>query len=384
MASRMWWTQPKLALIVLAVNGGVIGLLTVATDSLEYRAMGLIAAQFALLAAYWRASTTLGGQHLERQTGDVFDRRLWNKQWRPSPSFDKWTAPPDSVPREGGGSFYQQMLGDSDEAREALYRAISAWEGARLLWIGGLVTVGLALASSAIGTMLAQALDGGNPASRLASAAVLPVCVLALPEAFVILRLRRAILRAGVVERAAVLVPRDAVDLGFRTDEYNDYPDGMARDGWLVMSVALGAPVMILVAILGGFKALALAIVAAILGVIVVIWAVRTFMRMLVSGIPFLRFAGPLEVSVLVDLAHRRRAYLSASVLMVLPSLLVSYARSHDSLLGLFDPVPVFCLLYLTAITFGDQLSGYAGFMGATHFEFCFKRSTAKMEAAAS
>ncbi len=99
--------------------------------------------------------------------------------------------------------------------------------------------------------MLAQALDGGNPASPQASAAVLPVCVLALPEAFVILRLRRAILRAGVVERAAVLVR-------------------------------------------------------------------------------------------------------------------------------------VFCLLYLTAITFGDQLSGYAGFMSATHFEFCFKRSTAKMEAAAS
>lgn len=140
------------------------------------------------------------------------------------------------------------VLGDSDEAREALYRAISAWEGARLLWIGGLVTVGLA---SRIERDRNDAGDGGSPASHLASAAVLPVCVLALPEAFAILRLRRAILRAGVVERAAVLVR-------------------------------------------------------------------------------------------------------------------------------------VFCLLYLTAITFGDQLSGYAGFMSATHFEFCFKRSTAKMEAAAS
>jgi len=374
----MWWTQPKLALVVLGANLITFGSIVALTDTTGPRIGLLIAAQAVLLVVYWRSSRRLGENHLAGRTRAAFEKNIWNGRWRPSR--DKWTHLPDLIPREDGGSFYRQVLDDSEEGRESLYQAISAWEGARLVWTGTAVSVGIALAASTAGVVLQAALAPGNWSVLVWSAVGLPVCLLILPEAIIIRLLRRFILRTGIVERAAILVPRTAADLGLKDDEL---PDETGRDMLIVMGVALGVPVLMVIGFAAGLRAAGLSLVVGVTAIAVGVWALRAFMRMLVSGIPFLSFAGPPAVSVLLDLAHRQRAYLSLSALFYFP-VFGLFVRDSEFWLGFAHPMPWVALGYIIAITFGDQLSGYAGFYSATRFEHFFRRSMAKIQTATS
>jgi len=144
----MWWTQPKLALLTLAINALACAGVAVAIDNPEVRLAVFVVAQLALLAWYWRTSLRFGERHLAGDTEGAFDRRLWNRVW--APGVDRNFLPPDELPRVGGESFYRQGLGDDRETRDTLYRALSTWEGARLLWVGSLAGVAAAVISSRV------------------------------------------------------------------------------------------------------------------------------------------------------------------------------------------------------------------------------------------
>jgi len=381
-SAGMWWTQPKLALLILGANVIAFGSSVALMRSAEYRISLLIAAQAVLFVVYWRISRRLGENHLAGRTRAAFEKNIWKGRWRPSR--DKWTHPPDLIPREDGGSFYQQVLDGSEEGRESLYQAMSAWEGARLLWTGTAANVAIALTASTAGLAFqGAAVTRDSIAALIGSAVALPACLLILPEAIIILLLRRSILRAGIVERAALLVPRSAADLGLVADD-QDLPEGTGREILIIMTLAIGVPVLMVIGFAAGLGVLGLSLVVGLSTIATGVWALRAFMRMLVSGIPFLRFAGPPAVSVLLDLAHRQRAYLSVAAFLYTPMVVGIFAPGSGFLRGLVQPMPWVALGYIIAITFGDQLAGYAGFYSATRFEHFFKRSMAKVEAAAS
>lgn len=138
----MWWMQPKLALVVVGTNALVFFLVVIASNVPLVQVAGLVFSQAVLLIGYAQAAHRLGAQHLDGKTEAAFEANVWNKRW--NPPRDKYSHPPDLLPREGGGSFYQQVLGDTPTAREALYRAMSMWEGARLLSAGNTVALGAA------------------------------------------------------------------------------------------------------------------------------------------------------------------------------------------------------------------------------------------------
>ena len=372
----MWWTQPKLALIALGINGVLHGAFLIAVADADYRVAAIVSAQILLLAAYWRISRRFGERHLAGQTEPAFDRNLWNKDWKPS--VDQCLVPDGRIPRPEGGSFYKQVAGDTREARDALYQAIAVWEGTRLFWWGGLLGLSIALTTSLLPLLL-------WPADRpsflaLGFGVVLSVWAVVLPESFNILLLRRHVLRLGIVERAATLVPRSAVDLGLEME--NDDPHASRWEGILIFGVAWGAPLVIIVTLTAGLRGLALATVMGSIGAFVIVRLRRAYRRMLVSGIPFLRLSRVPEVNVMLDLMHRQRAYLSVHPLVPFLSSLMVLIDPRGYFF--FGPVVVFEIGYIVAITFGDQLSAYAGFTTATYFEDCFRRSMRKVEAASS
>jgi len=372
----MWWTQPKLALVVVGTNALVCFLVVIASDVPLVQVAGLVFSQAVLLIGYSQAAHRLGAQHLDGKTEAAFEANVWNKRW--NPSRDTYSHSPDLLSREGGGSFYQQVLGDTPTARRALYRAMSMWEGARLLWAGNTVALGAAIGSSTVS--LAWAVSAARGPAALIASAVTPVCVLLLPEAINIMLLKRSIVRHGAVQRAAVLVPRDAVDLGLKGEPI--VPEGFGREFIVIMSAVFGIPLLLVVGLAAGLRAATLTIAAVAVTIVAAAWAFHAFLRLLVSGIPFLNFGVPVEVSVLLDLAHRQRAYLSLSALI--PLLYLSRLYFTDDPRNILDAMPIVWLGYLVATTFGDQLSGYAGFFGAARFKECFNRSLAKVRAATS
>lgn len=372
----MWWTQPKLALLFVGTNALLVFLVVIASDVPLVQVAGLVSSQAVLLIAYAQAAHRLGAQHLDGKTEAAFEANVWNKRW--NPPRDKYGQPPDLLPGAGGGSFYQRVLGDTPTARQALYRAMSMWEGARLLWAGNTVALGTAIGSSTIG--LAWAVSAARGPAALIASATIPVCVLLLPEAINIMLLKRSILRHGAVQRAAVLVPRDAVDLGLKAESI--VPEGFGREFIVIMSLVFGIPLLLVVGLAAGLRTATLTVAALAVAIAAAAWASHAFLRLLVSGIPFLNFGGPVEVSVLLDLAHRQRAYLSLSALVPLVYLGRLYVT--DDPRNILDAMPIVWLGYLIATTCGDQLSGYAGFLGAARFEECFKRSMAKVRAATS
>lgn len=102
----------------------------------------------------------------------------------------------------------------------------------------------------------------------------------------------------------------------------------------------------------------------------------RAFLRLVVDSIPFVRFGTVPEVNVLLDLAHRQRAWLSLGALALSPW--VALVLAAPLRFGTQVLVPLEVIVYLAVISFGDQVSGYAGFVSATRFEMYFRRSLAK------
>lgn len=377
-SAGMWWTQHKLALVLVGSNALVYGLVVLAFDLPLLQVVGLVAGQTMLLLIYARVARRLGARHLEGDTEDAFEARIWSRRWRPLR--DKFSHPPDLIPRQEGGSFYQQLLGDTPGGREALYRALSMWEGARFLWAGGTATLAAALGSGTLALALTNLAETTGPATHIASALALPACVLLIPEAINVMLLKRSILRHGAIPRTAALVPRDAIDLGLRHE--SAVPKGVGREIIVILIVFSGVPILVVVGFGAGVRTATLGAAGLVAAAAAGVWFVRAFLQLLVNGLPFLHFGGPEEISVAVDLAHRQRARLSLTVLFPLLYIITWY-RPVDFLPNppsLF--IPAICAGYLLAITFNDQLAGYAGFMNATHFEWCFKRSLAKARAA--
>lgn len=372
----MWWTQPKLALIAWGVNALGYASITFAVASSEARFALLAGAQLLLLTVYWRISKRLAEGHLAGRTEIAFDHNLWNKEWKPS--IDWLNHPTANFPRQDGDSFYRQVVGDTPEARDAVYRALAAWEGARLLWPGGLVGLGVALA---VGLAPLLAWPGGTPWYLLApAAATLSLWSLVLPESFNILLLQRYILRSGMTERVALLVPRTAVDVGLFAQEPD--PDAAPWEAAWVFGVAWGVPLVIFITLATGLRGLALAVVGGGLVIAAIVYSWRAYRRMLVSSIPFLRLSPLPEVNVMLDLMHRQRAYLSFHPLTaVMMSLLYFMEPTRYFFVA---PAILWELGYVLAVTFGDQLSGYAGFYTATNFEQCYRRSLEKVQASTS
>ncbi len=369
----IWWTQPKLALVFIGANAVAFAVIVLGVSVPAVEIGVLLAVQSAMMLAYVRAASRLGARHLAGATEDAFEANIWNKRW--NPSRDKYTHPPDVVPRAGGGSFYQQLLGDTPEARAALYRAMSLWEGARLLWVGNTAAVFAAVGFSTVGLAMTRFAGQPRPAALIASGLAVPVCLLLLPESINIMLLKRSILRHGVVPRTAVLVPRDAIDLGLGNEPV--VPQGIWREIIVLLIIFSGIPVFAIVTLAAGSRIAILGAAAIAAAILVAVWAFRAFMRLLVSGIPFLQFGNSVEVSVLLDLAHRQRARMSLAALWPMLYVLSWYpGDATPSVLPLV--IALGCIL---ATTFGDQLSGYAGFVNATHFEDCFKRSLAKLQA---
>lgn len=372
----MWWTQPKLALIALATNAMGFAVMVATAPNPGARITAILLMQVALVIAYARVARRLGEAHLADRTEEAFERKLWSREWKPTA--DRTFLPDGVMPRADGASFYRQMLGDTEEARASLYRALAAWEGARLLWIGSTLGVTLAVGSSTLTLVIAQRL--GLPLWQPALASLtIPTLVLVLPEAFNILLLRRAFLRSGVVARVAVLTPRDAADLGLRSTEPTDK---LGRDGAIALFVALGVPVLLLVAFVFGARGVLAAVVVMLVAVVALPRLWRAYLDFLVNAIPFLRFPGPASVSVLLDLMHRKRAQLTFFAILwssvSISPLRVSRGQPPD----FFSLEAVFALGYLIAITFNDQYAGYWGYAGATNCEACFRRSLVKVDEA--
>jgi hypothetical protein len=318
----------------------------------------------------------LGSAHLDGTTEPPFDRNLWNKEWKPH--VDPLLAPYGRMPRPGGESFYKQMVGDTRETRDALYRALALWEGVRFLWVGSTVGVTVALAASSL-PFIAWPRD--TPWILYAPVGVVSsVWALVLPESFNILLLRKRVLRLGLVERAALLVPRSAEDLGLPIG--NDDPHASRLESVIVFGVALGVPLAILVALATGIRGLAVGIVGGALVIAAIAYSVRAYNTMLVSGIPFLRFSRLPEVNVLLDLVHRQRAFLPFHALTAVMFSLMALRDPRQY--GFLGPFVIYELAYIVTVTFGDQLSGYAGFATAAKFDYCFRRSMEKVEAADS
>jgi len=370
----MWWTQPKLALIALGVNGMFLFASTLPVVSSDRAVAALITLQVILLFAYGRVADRLGNGHLDGATEASFDRKLWNKEWKPR--VDPLLVPYGQMPRPGGESFYKQVVGDTRETHDALYRALALWEGARLSWFGSAVGLAAALAASTL-PLLAWPRD--IPWVLYAPAGVaFSVWALVLPESFNILLLRKRVLRLGLVERAALLVPRSAADVGLAIEDHD--PHGSRLEAIVVFSVAGGIPLAILVTLAAGIRGLALGAIGGALVFSAVVYSIRAYRTMLVSGIPFLRFSCVPEVNVLLDLMHRQRAFLSFHPLTAVMFSLM--ALIEPLRYGFLGPLVFYEIGYIVTVTFGDQLSGYAGFMTASNFDQCFRRSMKKMEPA--
>jgi hypothetical protein len=374
----MWWTQPKLALIALATNATGFAVIVTIAPRPAARIAAALLMQVALLIAYAGVARRLAEAHLAGRTERVFERRLWGREWKPA--LDRTFLPAGAMPRADGASFYRQVLGDTDEARASLYRALAAWEGARLLWIGSTLGVTLAIASSTLTLAIAERLGLSLWQPALASLTI-PTLVLVLPEALNIWLLRRAFLRSGVLSRVAVLTPRDATDLGLRSTEP---ADEFGRDGAVALFVALGVPVLLLVAFVFGVRGLLTAAVVMVVAAVTLPRLWRAHLDFLVNTIPFLRFPGPAAVSVLLDLMHRKRAQLSFFAILWSVASISPFRVSRAQPPDIFSLEAALCLGYLIAITFNDQYAGYWGYAGATNFEACFRRSLAKVEEAAT
>ncbi len=372
----MWWTQSKLALIAIGINFVVCAAVVLSVDNLRLRLASLVAVQLALVSGYTKVAGSLGRQHLDGDTEDRFNRRLWDRAW--SPSIDRTYLPPNVIPQESGASFYRQILGDTEPARRSLYAALATWEGARLLWAGSLVGVTAAIFSATAFVTIAQ-YSGSPPLQILLGALAISAWVLIAPEAAHILLLHRSLLRQRAVERVAVLMPRDASDLGLRE---TDPTMETGWDGLAAIGVALGAPVAIVVTLLAGLRGLMVTVGLVAFAGITLWWTWNAFLSLLVNIIPFIHFDGPVGVSVLLDLTHRRRAHLSLMALAGTPYVLAVAVFPSELPLLTFHAIGA--LGYLVAMTFGDQFAGYAGFGGATRFEECFKRSMAKAQGATS
>ncbi len=374
--SRIWWTQPKLALLCVGVNAVAFGLVVSVSDTHTVEIVALLVLQTMLLFSYATAARRLGVRHLDGRTAAGFDAKIWKKRW--NPSRDKYTHPPELIPREDGGSFYRQVLGNTAGGREALYCAMSMWEGARFLWIGNTVALAAAIGFSTIGLTLTRAAERPGFPPLVASALAVPVCALMAPEAINIMLLKRAILRRGATPRTAVLMTRDPIDLGLRSESI--LPEGVGLEIIIILCIVTGLPILVIVGLAAGLRTATMGAAALVIAVVSAVWFFRAFMRLLVNGIPFLRFDGPVEVSVALDLAHRQRARLSLA--LTLPPFLYVVGWYSPDPYGPGLLLPFVWFGYLLTVTFGDQLAGYAGFINATHFEECFKRSLAKVQAA--
>lgn len=374
----MWWTQPKLALIVLAVNGCVVLTSSLLLPASAALTGAILVAQATLLAAYVTTARRLGRRHLAGSTRSAFDARIWNKSWgRPADGFEYATMH-QPAGDASGRSFYRHVLGSATEMHESLYGALSLWEGTRLMWVGEAISLAVALVAGTLMLEVVHRLQVPGGAPAWVAASLLPVCVLLLPEAAKILLLKRRLLRRGAVDRIAALAPREAVDLGFQAEQ-PVLPAEFRRDVAWTSLLFLGVPLVLVVALAAGPRIAAFGTVALTAAVAVLVALFSALRGFVVHRIPFITFVGPLEVSVALDLAHRRRAWLSFAMLLGLGYVALLVGPMNDPA-DLAPSWPTFYWLgYITAITFGDQLAGYAGFGSAANFEACLNRSMAKL-----
>lgn len=385
----IWWTQAKLTSVFVAINGVAFGAIAFATPDTTRRLLLLVTIQIALIAAYRSIARTLGAQHLNGQSRPTFEDRLWNAEWKPPLRSESWFDDERPDFPWDSQSFYRQLLGSSEDMSAALYGALSCWEGISLTWPGATTPLGFALLSSAIGMALQQFKEPGLwLTATIFFGFLIPTFASALPEIGTLLFGKRLALRRGYLRRFAILAPRTREDLGMNSNHQMPEPTHweMPEDSvrWIALAaiVGLGIPA-VMIAVIADVVAILLQGLALVALVIVVcVAAYRSLTGFIVNILPFVKFEGPIEVSILIDMNHRHRALMASMALMLVPVAALMQLRM-DNLQLLLQSIgtPGLWAGQFIVSTWRGQFAGLPVLFSACAFERAFRRSVEKVQA---
>lgn len=386
----IWWTQAKLTSVFVAINGVAFGAIAFATPDTTRRLLLLVTIQIGLIAAYRSIARTLGAQHLNGQSRPTFEDRLWDAEWKPPFGTESWSKDEHAGFPKERQSFYRQLLGPSEEMSAALYGALACWEGISLTWPGATTPLAFALLSSAIGMALQQFKAPGLwLTATIFCGFLIPTFASALPEIGTLLFGKRLALRRGYLRRFAILAPRTREDLGMNWKHqmpepaHWEMPEDSVR--WIALAAIVGFGIpAVMVAIIADVVAILLQGLALVALVIVLCVAVnRSLTRFVVNTIPFVKFEGPIEVSILIDMNHRHRA-LMAFIALILVPLAALMQLKLDNLQLLFQTIgmPGVWAAQFIVSTWRGQFAGHPRLGSALAFERAFRRSVEKVQAA--
>lgn len=291
----LWWTRAKILFLCLLLHAAGFAVFWSAVDSPALRLGGLASWDAFLVVLFARETRRAGAWHRLAGSRASFLERIWNKRW------DRtcWDA---SVSGSASRSLYRRVLPNDPAHRNSLYRALSAREAERLLHPASVPLFAVSLIASSLASLYAGNLELVNVIGLCGL--VVPLTATLLLDAPLDLLARRAMLREGIAERAAVLLPRDVPDGQPLIDRWS------ARTIVVVLGVFVGAPVTIVAAMLyyrGGQEAreLVLVLLRSLVFIGAVVVPYQLLLRLIRQRIPFTSFPGPVIVSLLLDIQSR-------------------------------------------------------------------------------
>jgi hypothetical protein len=291
----LWWTRAKIAFLGVLLHTAGFAAFWSAVSSPALRLCGLMSWDVVVVVLFALETRRRGAWHRRAASRASFLERVWNKRWGRTGALDGLSG---SATR----SLYRRVLPDDPVHRDSLYRALSAREAERLLHPASIPVFAVSL----IGSSLA-----GVSATNMGLADVIGLCGLVVPltatlllDAPMDLLARRAMLREGTVERAAVLLPRDVPDGEPFLDRWS------ARTVVVAVGVFVGVPATIVAAMLyyrGGQEAreLVLVLLRGLAFAAAVFVPYQLLLRVIRQRIPFTKFPGPVIVSLLLDIQSR-------------------------------------------------------------------------------
>lgn len=346
----MWWTRSRLVFVCLIVHAFGFAMIWVLFDNPVARAGGLLGLDLPILCVFATASGRFGRWHRERGSRDTFIERIWDKEWTET----LWFAGP--VDSGSSDSFYRRMLPNDAEHCDALYDALAAREAERFLHSTSLPFFSFALVAPGL---LALALRGTHTITVVAFCAyLLPLTTNLLLEAPLDLLGRRAMLRRGEVERAAVLIAREDPVEPPLVDRRSAVVIG------LLAAIFVGLPVLGVGIAL--FRSGGAAAQGLIIGILLGAAFVPTFwipyaaaIRFIRQRLPFTKFPGPVSVSLLLDIQSRARYTLNTfmGIYAVFALGFTLVASPADFGMGFLGGSASFTLLYVVQL-FDDQRDG--------------------------
>jgi len=344
----LWWTRAKITFLGVVLHTAGFAVFWSVVDSPALRVGALVSWDVVVIVLFAREIRRRGAWHRRAGSRASFLERVWNKRW-------SRTGALDGLNGSATRSLYRRVLPDDPVHRDFLYRALSAREAERLLHPASIPLFAVPLIASSLAGLYAANMELVDIIGFCGL--VVPLTVNLLLDAPLDLLARRAMLREGTVERAAVLLPRDVPDHEPFIDRWS------ARTVVVAIGVFIGVPVAIVAAMLyhGGGQArdLILVLLRSLAFVAAVVVPYQLLLRLIRQRIPFTKFPGPVIVSLLLDIQSRLGYSIETAIGIVGLLQLGVMLFGADDLLrsALLGATPWWVVVYAIGV-FNDQADG--------------------------